>query len=829
MVDDFPRDRPHLFLHANGETERYQRPNIKVDQRPLPVRNRAEHAAALEQAMGVALGAARAQFAARPAPIAEGVPGFYLEVEIPFAERDVIPQLANRNQHLEVVAVRAAKETALATVFVPTRAEDYFLRKIESYRTEETTGGNPRNAPLVTRIDTVRLASVRSIFTDEERFFPQSGDERIWWEVWLREGRREAFERVANALQIEIQTQAVHFPEREVLLALCNVDTLARVMAHSDTVAELRRAKDTPAVFMEMDGAQQQAWADNLSERLAPPEHANVAVCVLDSGVDQQHPLLAPALAIEDCHTLIQAWGTADTADWKGHGTGMAGLVLYGDLVDVLVSNEEILLPFRMESVRILPPLFAAPHPPRLYGAITAEAIARAEIQAPFRTRAIAMAVTSASVNGRPSSWSAAIDQLCYEKDHRRLIILAAGNIREDVLAVDHLTKNDLETLEDPSQAWNALSVGAYTDKVTITDPTLAGHLPLAAAGELCPISRTTVAWERQWPVKPDVVLEGGNLAHDGVNAGDPVDDLQLLTTYYRSDIRPFATFGDTSAATALVARMAGAILADRPAAWPETVRALIVHSAEWTPAMRVHIDACQGSKRQLESIVRRYGFGVPDLDRALRSTRNDLSLIVEDTLQPFQKEKTSAKLRDMKLHRLPWPREQLLALGAAHVEVRATLSYFIEPNPGERGWHRRHRYASHGLRFRMKSATETLQDFRARINKIVRDEEEVGSTTAGADDWMLGTFRDHGSIHSDFWSGSAADLAERDAIGVFPVGGWWKEKTYLERCNEAARYCLIVTIRAPGTNVDIYTPVASQIAVATQIETTARTALRDL
>ena len=35
-----------------------------------------------------------------------------------------------------------------------------------------------------------------------------------------------------------------------------------------------------------------------------------------------------------------------------------------------------------------------------------------------------------------------------------------------------------------------------------------------------------------------------------------------------------------------------------------------------------------------------------------------------------------------------------------------------------------------------------------------------------GGDDWLLGTFRDRGSIHSDVWHGSAADLAERDAIG---------------------------------------------------------------
>ncbi|TIV62560.1 MAG: hypothetical protein E5V89_33120, partial [Mesorhizobium sp.] len=159
---------------------------------------------------------------------------------------------------------------------------------------------------------------------------------------------------------------------------------------------------------------------------------------------------------------------------------------------------------------------------------------------------------------------------------------------------------------------------------------------------------------------------------------------------------------------------------------WPETVRALIVHSAEWTPAMRARIDACNGAKGEIQALVRRYGYGVPDLGRALLSTVNDLTLIVEDELQPFQREGgAAAKTRDMKLHRLPWPKEQLAALGAAQVELRVTLSYFIEPNPDERGWTRRHRYASHGLRFRVKSATETVDEFRARINQAARDEEE--------------------------------------------------------------------------------------------------------
>src|SRR4030095_16710584 len=45
---------------------------------------------------------------------------------------------------------------------------------------------------------------------------------------------------------------------------------------------------------------------------------------------------------------------------------------------------------------------------------------------------------------------------------------------------------------------------------------------------------------------------------------------------------------------------------------------------------------------------------------------------------------------------------------------------------------------------------------------------------------------------------------------GVYPVGGWWKEKPFPERFDTLARYSLIVTMRAPGSDVDIDTPGAN-------------------
>jgi len=841
-MTEYPRNKPHLFIVGGGRAEQYRRPAQAMHAPPLRAIDRAAHADALSASIGVALEAARAQLGARATAVAEGVPGFYLQIEVPASERAVIDQLGNRPKKIEVVAVReptADNPLVVASVFVPATAETYFLEKVEAYRSRETAKGRPANEPLVSRMETVRLATARSLFTDDDALFP-IGRDAVWWEVWLRRDHFDVFARMAERLRLGIKSSIqvnadeihatdrendpphlVRFPEREVVLVHATTESIDQLVAFSDVVAELRRAKDTPAFFMGLDGGEQWAWSDEALNRLTPPADANVAVCILDSGVTQGHPLLSPALDVADLHTINQGWGTDDLADkWRGHGTAMAGTALYGDLVPILTSVDKVELTHCLESVKILPP--DGENEPDLYGAITAEAIARVEIQAPSRRRAIALAVTGTnSLLGRPSSWSSAIDQLCFEPHNRRLVILSAGNIRDNLTPGDYPDRNDVEDIEDPAQAWNALTVGAFTEKIDITDSSFSGFDAIAPSGEISPSSRTSVPWGRQWPVKPDVVLEGGNFATDGKIVDRGVDDLQILTTHNRIGERLFNTIGETSAANALAARLAAQIMATRPRLWPETVRGLIVHSAEWTPAMRARIDACNGRKGQIHSLVRRYGYGVPDLGRALLSAQNDLTLMVEDALTPFNKEGSAVKTRDMKVHQLPWPNDVLAQLGDAHVELRVTLSYFIEPNPGERGWTRRHRYASHGLRFAVKNATESLPEFRRRVNASARDEDDGEAAGGGAsgNEWLLGpNFCDKGSLHSDVWSGTAADLAQRDAIAIFPVGGWWKEKLYLEKWDTEARYSLIVTIKVPDINVDIYTPVANQIAVVTEI-----------
>jgi hypothetical protein len=811
-----PRNRPHLHVEGGGRNEPYTSPRIVITGLP-PARARAAHAAKLKGALDRAIAQARAQIAGRQDGVAEGSAGFYLQFEIPVGHQTALDSLENKPKAIELVAVKPpaeGDETISATVFVPESSADFYDRRIEAYRTERNKSGKPKNENLVARIDDVRLGAVRSLFTDDMTLFPTDGVP-AWWEVWLRDGRLQAFQTVSARLNVATKAHTISFPERDVILALGDEATMERLIQYTDAVAELRLAKDTPSLFLEMRAVEQADWAANLAGRVTPPSAIAPAVCLLDSGAAQAHPLIAPGLDPGDQHSYEAAWGVGDSAYWNGHGTLMSGIALYGDLEAALSHGGAVPLRHRLETVKILPP--AGQNDPELYGAITTAGIDLAERRAPRRRRAICMAVTSdvGLGRGRPSSWSAAVDQLCYGGgDRRRLMILSAGNLRGDINATDYPDRNDLEEVESPAQAWNPIVFGACTEKITITDPDYDGWLPVAPAGDLSPASRTSAIWDRQWPIRPDVVFEGGNFAHDGVNPASAIDDLQLVSTHYRPNVRLFDAFGDTSAAAALGGNLSASIMSARPELWPETVRGLIIHSAEWTPAMRARFDAVPSQAQKL-SLLRRYGWGVPDLTRSLLSAANDATLMVEDALLPFRKDGSQIKTRDMNLHRLPWPRAELAALGDMDVELRITLSYYIEPNPGERGWTRRHRYASHNLRFAVKRSLETVDEFRQRINKAAQD-EEAGNPggTAGGDNWVLGPIRDRGSIHSDIWRGSAAALADRDAIGVFPITGWWKEKPALQRWERAARYALLVSIRAPEAEVDIYNGIAVQLAV---------------
>jgi hypothetical protein len=517
--------------------------------------------------------------------------------------------------------------------------------------------------------------------------------------------------------------------------------------------------------------------------------------------------------------TVIPSWMPTDQ---NGHGTEMAGLALYGDLAPLLAGSESIKLLHCLESVKIY--RADLPHDPELYGEITAQAASRIEIAAPRQNRrAFCLTVTADGRDeGYPSSWSGRLDELCAGIEDgkkavsSRLFFVSAGNVPWDGRH-EYPAYNHVQGLQDPSQSWNAISVGAYTEKASIHTAGYEDWPPIASPGQLSPASRTSLVWgDKSWPLKPDFVMEGGNNAIDPTTKrADNVDDLMLLTTRVSPDGALLTTTGDTSAATALAARYAAIIWAYYPEIWPETVRALLVHSARWTPQMLTEFPHSKRHNR-----LRCYGYGIPNLPRAIRSMNNVATMVIENTLQPYEKVGTDIKTQDMHVHKLPWPTNVLEGLGEVSVQMRVTLSYFVEPSPGRCGWKKKHRYQSHGLRFDVKRPLESIEEFRKRLSRSARDDDEEIDTEPDERQWIIGPqLRHKGSIHSDTWTGTAAELAQCGMIAVFPVSGWWRERKHLECWNRKARYSLIVTLETPET--DVYTPIANQIAISVPVSTT--------
>ncbi len=709
---------------------------------------------------------------------------------------------------------------AQATVFATEKGIEKLRRKIEEFGgdlpvNEDGSFKPPKNADLVQSIRAISEAGLRALWRSPSGRFPTGPDKQAW-EVWLGKADGARFLADAADYGVSVGTDRLEFPEDLVVVAVATSIELAAAVRNLGGVRALATPTRTADDFDAMPIEEQHQWVDDLVGRTTFTAHADPNyITLLDRGVSRAHPLIQPALAAADRHAAEPAWDVNDTV---GHGTQLAGLALFGDLSVALQTTLPITIGHRLESAKIMPDAGHNPH--HLLGTVTRKGIDAAETSV-GRRRTFCLASTTEDDtphDGAPTSWSSEIDQLASGasglQKRKRLILVSAGNsdqnafIAGDYLAVSDHPDNELES---PAQAWNAISVGAYTQKVTM--PPGEPGICVAPLGDLAPSSRTA-SWQSYWPIKPDVVYEGGNWFMNGPPPPMKHPALAPLTVDHQYPLRAFTTCGETSAATALASRDITALWSDYPELWPETVRAIFVSSARWTSRMLAHVPE-QPSKTDLGILFKRYGYGVPDMERARRSASNALTLIVEDTIQPYKKSTTKNAEHihnELKLFELPWPVQELRRLGASEVKLRISLSTFMSPNPSEPARGNKYRYASHNLRFKLNRANEKAGVFIKRISKIA--EQTVEGSIEEPDGWMFGPKRrDVGSLQIDQLTCAASDLARRNLIAVHPVTGWWKAKSVPDPHNLNTRFSLVVEIDAGTVQAELYAEVQAAIA----------------
>jgi len=837
----------HIFISGNVRSEKYKTKGVPVPPKPLPVRNRVSHSQKLlsqfdeiwQQKEQLQQQRSAQQIATRE--------GTYIQFTSA-ADHDLITRSLEsmrgkksekwiRLLNIKLELSEENQVVSKALVYVPNGKEGHFIKKIQDYQTKNFKDTeNPLNADLVNSIEDVSIALLEGLWTDNYQLIPTNTAK--WCEVWLnvntkdnREGEQIAqfLETLQNigieAKQNNNQTQVIVFPERAVLLVNTNRQQLVELMLQSDLLAELRAGQEPAGFWVNENSVEQQAWVDDLLSRIELIE-SNIKVCLLDSGVNSGHQLLQPLLDNADNLTVDNSWGTDDHEPIAGHGTLMAGIAGYGQMEQVLVSVNTVPLTHKLCSVKILPRPNQAQTPRELWGDVTAQGIARAEIQNPYMLLVYCMSVTSTDdVNmGRPSSWSGAVDNLAFnEGENQRLIIVSAGNIRDEVLWRNYPNSNLASSVQNPAQAWNALVTGAYTEKTQVNEPNFQNHTPVANEGQLSPFSSTSLVWERKWPIKPDVVFEGGNLLRAPDNTITPHENLELLSTSKSFNIKPFDTINATSAAAAQASWFAAKIAYEYPGTWAETIRGLVVHSANWNAAMLNQSQVQQGNRASFRNLLRTFGFGVPDLDRALYSRESALTYIAQEIIQPFNFKEGSSTPETNEIHffNIPWASDLLLQMGETPVKLKITLSYFIEPGAGEIGWKDKYRYQSHGLRFDVNNVGEREEVFRKRINIAAREEDEDFQGNSGAERWKVGKDnRSNGSIHLDYMEMTAAELSECNLIAVYPVIGWWRERKHLGKVENQTRYSLIISLETPAQDVELYTTVKNMIEVPIEIKT---------
>ena len=739
--------------------------------------------------------------------------------------------LEKRKVKIRPAAVKPEENgSSTVALYVPDEARPILREILRDYTEGSLTekAQNPKNKNFVEPIEAIRQARLETFWTDHHVALPEDPQVSIWWEVWCFRGREDRIVNIVERLGARPADldNWLYFPETVVVPVLTNRPTIELLLFATFGVSELRRASATPLFFTEEHRKDQYEWAANLAQRITWPSANAPAVCLLDTGVNRAHLLIEPALTAADMTAVREEWGSADESD--GHGTSMAGLSLHGDLTPRLVDASEYSLAHRLESVKILPPHGFDPNDPGSYGAITQAAVAKAEINHPDRNRVICLAVTNDNVSGsRPTTWSAAIDQAAAgvmpgDEDlaPRRLFIVSSGNAPAHIER-DRILPADDYPIEEPAQAWNAITVGGYTDKIDIAEEDLTGWEPIAAAGELSPYARTSVTWPQgKSPFKPEIVMEAGNRAVSPSQRDVlSVDSLGVLTTGGDTDRQPLSPFAATSAAAAQAARIAARISADHPEYWPETIRALMIHSAEWTEAMKGELDGADGLRGRY-AMLRRFGYGVPSYERATASAQNHLALVAQSEIQPF-KSKNGRKFRDCHFYRLPWPRHVLESMGEANVRLKITLSYFVEPNPGVSSSIDPQRYQSCGLRFDLRRPLESVDDYVKRVNALER-ENPLGAAHSEPDDggWRFGAqSMSAGSLHCDEWIGPAVRLAARDVVCIKPVIGWWRNRASLAVCNKRTRYSLIATLSTPDVEIDLHTPISTMVETDVNIE----------
>jgi hypothetical protein len=814
-----PESRPHLISKAQGVPARRTKPSgggaTGVPRRPDPI----GHASSMRAAFRHSIDELQSLYDAQEVERTDD--GVVIQLRLVVDAIEQIDKLGLESNGCVLLRAAQVGGQVIVLIFVPKDRYAEFERRFEKYLTGKPTKKGER--PLrrfVDALDEIALATLASYWSAATDMLPN--DNRAhWWEVWILPDAWERFRTSAARYGLSIgDGEPLRFAERYVCFANGTPQSVYRTILGSSAVAELRPKYGLAGYVEGFSRKDQAGAAQDLAGRRVRETEDMTYVAVLDQGVHAGHPLLDGVIDPADVLTVVGGTGTTS----KVHGDGMAGLAVFGPNLDAYVASAApITVHALLESVRIDGGKDGVP-----YGETTRQAVAFVDSIHPERRRLHCLASTEEAVGPFPSSWSAALDRICAgdpasEIKKRELIFVSGGNLDEPILRTGYAGRNAQSSCQSPAQSWNAISVGAMTRFADLIPDGTKGLEPLALPGDIAPMSTTSVTWDeerRAWPIKPDIVMEGGNYAtvpgsDDAVRYGKQGELVPLSLQLHANKGKLFQEFGHTSGATALAANLGARVWNANSALWPETVRGLIIHSARHTPAMLAR-QGEGGAKTAMRPVFRMFGYGEPSVEAAIASATNRAVVVHQADLQPFRSEKSDARIKELKFFDVPLPAAALSSEFAdVSFTLRVTLSYYIEPNPGGRTYRGKYGYPSHRLAFAIQRPGESEPVFNARMQALAADPDDVLADKGDAaedEGWKVGSqVRNVSTVQSDWIFGTGEALVSRRKLAVYPMSGWWKNRPKLGFADARARFSLIVSLET-DQDIDIYTPIEALI-----------------
>lgn len=541
---------------------------------------------------------------------------------------------------------------------------------------------------------------------------------------------------------------------------------------------------------------------------LNPPAATAPAVCVIDSGIQEGHLLLEPAVARDESRCFLPgrpADAVADEVRPNGHGTRVAGAVLYGESPP---DSGVVDLRWWVQNARVLD---ANCHLPQtLFPPEYLRAVVDHFHKGKRKTRVFNHSV-NANVPCRTtymSAWAAEIDLLSLR--HDVLFVVSAGNLSPDrndpffpglrqMLGSNREYPDYLHEpccrVANPAQSLQALTVGsvAYDAYNQGGWQSIAAGRDHASAFSRCGFG----VWDA---IKPEVVEYGGdNLLNTGSGltivstptvAADCYPDLVASTLHGRT--LPHGRDGGgvgTSFAAPKVSRIAAELQAVLPDESCLLYRALIVQSARW-PAWARDLT---GQERL--NVLRRIGYGIPDLGRA--TTNDDYRVTIvsngDQAITP----------NECHVFQVPIPAAMRRQGDEYDVRIDVTLSYVSQPKRTRRSTKR---YLATWLEWKASKLGQSVEDFRT---KALKDQEKVEGVAGGTTlPWTLGAQANHGidgarrnagTVQKDWAVVMSYKLPDHFCIAVVAHKGWNNDP------EAVARYSLAVTFEVVNREVKVY------------------------